>query len=167
MLDLLILSKNNGVWPQRDVIKYIRSAIALDGLIKSFSPGADIGLHLEKACERHIKWDSFRALISSDLAVGSFAATTRLARDGFLRAYAMLNHFAREKPLGAAGNGDTHNLGQTHELMQLVWIIFCLLLPALVGGGRMRSSLLHPSGMLTTAAISIVLWRSLRNLRFV
>jgi hypothetical protein len=33
MLELLILSRENGIWPQRDVIKYIRSAIALDGLI--------------------------------------------------------------------------------------------------------------------------------------
>jgi ubiquinone biosynthesis protein len=166
MLDLLILSKDNGVWPQRDVIKYIRSAIALDGLIKTFSPGADIGLHLEKACERHIKWDSLRALTSSDLTVGSFAATTRLARDGFLRAYAMLNHFAREKPLGAARNGDTRNLGQTHELIQLVWIMFCLSLPSLMGGRGISAYLLHPSGMLTAAALSIVLWRSLRNMRF-
>jgi len=166
MLDLLILSKNNGVWPQRDVIKYIRSAIALDGLIKTFSPGADIGLHLEKACERHIKWDSFRALTSSDLAVGSFAATTRLAGDGFLRAYAMLNHFASEKPLGAAGNGDARGPEQARQPLQLVWIIFCLSLPALLGSGRMSTSLLHPSGMLATAAISIVLWRAVRSMRF-
>ena len=39
MLELLLLSREHGIWPQRDVIKYIRSAIALDGLVKTFSPG--------------------------------------------------------------------------------------------------------------------------------
>src|SRR5215831_14077319 len=71
MLDLLIISKNNGVWPQRDVIKYIRSAIALDGLIKTIAPGVDIGRHMEAACERHIKWDSVKTITSSGTVIGS------------------------------------------------------------------------------------------------
>ncbi len=79
MLDLLIISKNNGVWPQRDVIKYIRSAIALDGLIKTFAPSVDIGRHLEQACERHIKWDSVKTLTSSSVVIGSLGGLTHYA----------------------------------------------------------------------------------------
>src|SRR5215469_17410018 len=82
MLDLLVLSRECGVWPQRDVIKYIRSAIALDGLVKTFSPGMDIGRHLEMACERHIKWDSMRNLVSPDALAGWFGGYANLVRDG-------------------------------------------------------------------------------------
>src|SRR5215467_9951305 len=84
MLDLLMLSRESGIWPQRDVIKYIRSAIALDGLVKTFTPGVDIGRQLEEACERHIKWDSARSLITPETITGWFGGYAHLARDGFL-----------------------------------------------------------------------------------
>src|SRR5262249_41144922 len=38
MLDLLKLSRQTGIWPERDVIKYIRSTVAIDGLITRFAP---------------------------------------------------------------------------------------------------------------------------------
>src|SRR5260370_484648 len=84
MLELLLLSRKYGIWPQRDVIKYIRSAIALDGLVKTFTPGMDIGRHLEQACERHIKWDSMRNLISPETVTGWVGGYAHLLRDGFL-----------------------------------------------------------------------------------
>src|SRR5258708_33375774 len=90
MWDFRVFSRQNGIWPQRDVIKYIRSAIALDGLVKTFSPEMDIGLHLEQACERHIKWDSSQNLISSETLVGWFGGSANLVRDGVLRAIATL-----------------------------------------------------------------------------
>jgi len=90
MLELLLLSKASGIWPQRDVIKYIRSAIALDGLMKTLSPGLDIGRQLEQACERHIKRDAMRSLISLETLSGWFGGNARLVRDGFLRTFAML-----------------------------------------------------------------------------
>src|SRR5262249_29387399 len=78
MLELLLLSRKYGIWPQRDVIKYIRSAIALDGLVKTFTPGMDIGRHLEEACERHIKWDSARSLITPETVTGWFGGYAHL-----------------------------------------------------------------------------------------
>lgn len=95
MLELLLLSRANGIWPQRDVVKYIRSAIALDGLVKTFAPGLDIGMELERACERHIKWDSVQNLIAPDVAVGWFGANAHLVRDGLLRAVALLRKSGR------------------------------------------------------------------------
>src|SRR5215831_16368698 len=92
MLDLLILSRDKGVWPQRDVVKYIRSAIALDGLINTFTPNMDVGLHLERACERNLKWDAFRRLISADTVDGWIKSYANLARDGILRALAVLSN---------------------------------------------------------------------------
>jgi len=55
MMDLLTLSRKTGIWPERDVIKYIRSAIALDGLIKRIAPEFDVGLELQHVCEHQIK----------------------------------------------------------------------------------------------------------------
>src|SRR5882762_8957463 len=56
MLDMLRLSRATSIWPERDVIKYIRSSIAIDGLITRFAPGFDVGHHLEMVCNSYLKW---------------------------------------------------------------------------------------------------------------
>ena len=56
MLDLLKLSRQTGIWPERDVIKYIRSTVAIDGLITRFAPAFDVGKYLETICDRYLKW---------------------------------------------------------------------------------------------------------------
>jgi hypothetical protein len=66
MLDLLNLSKRTSIWPRRDVIRYIRSAIVLDGLIKNFAPDLDFGRYLEEICEQHYLWYELEDLVSSD-----------------------------------------------------------------------------------------------------
>ncbi len=130
MLELLVLSRENGIWPQRDVIKYIRSAIALDGLIKTFSPGMDIGRHLEEACERHIKWDAIRNLISSDTFTGWFGGYAHLVRDGFLRAFNMLRR-AGTDPVGYPAPYKPAKRGATNKArlpgtLQIAWVSLCL-----------------------------------------
>lgn len=165
MLDLLIISKDNGVWPQRDVIKYIRSAIALDGLIKTFAPGVDIGRHLEAACERHIKWDSVATLTSSSMTVASFSGITRLVKDGFLRLLAILGRFAHEKPKAPMIVSAATNKRWFYEGMQLAWIVLCLALPVLANANDREACFAHPSSVLFPFAIAIIIWRSLRSMR--
>jgi ubiquinone biosynthesis protein len=112
MLDLLTLSRATGIWPQRDVVKYIRSAIALDGLIKSFSPGFDVGRHLETVCDRHLHWHAMRTAFSSGSIFGWFEANSRLARDGAMRTLKMMGRLAPRRshaqdyplPVGQAGH---------------------------------------------------------------
>jgi ubiquinone biosynthesis protein len=94
MLELLTLSRATGIWPQRDVIKYIRSAIALDGLIKSFAPGFNVGHHLEAVCDRHLHWHSVRSLLSPGSILSWVQANSRLAQDGVLRAVGAMSRFA-------------------------------------------------------------------------
>jgi ubiquinone biosynthesis protein len=166
MLDLLIISKDNGVWPQRDVIKYIRSAIALDGLIKNFSPDVDIGRHLEQACERHIKWDSFRMLTSSNILIGLLGGLTGLLRDGFLRAFAVLQR--SEKSSSAAQlhfRSGSNLLRRMNIVLQLGWSMFCIALPAIFGCKSFRGFFLHWSSLLLPLAMSIIVWRALRHIR--
>jgi ubiquinone biosynthesis protein len=165
MLDLLIISKNNGVWPQRDVIKYIRSAIALDGLIKTFAPGVDIGLHLEQACERHIKWDSIKTLTSSSTVIGSLGGLTRLARDGFLRAFALLAQFSKKIPGAPARPVRSRKIGWLHGVRQSSWIVFCLLLPVVANGKGLAAFYVHPANLLLSLAMAITIWQALQYMK--
>jgi predicted unusual protein kinase regulating ubiquinone biosynthesis (AarF/ABC1/UbiB family) len=163
MLDLLILSKENGVWPQRDVIKYIRSAIALDGLIKSLAPSVDVGRHLEQACARHIRWDSFSKLTSYDTFTGSIAGFTRLARDGFLRLSAALNQAARDKPDGLAGLYQKPGLAQLNRIAQFLWIILCNALLWMLGRKDLSGHFMSLSGLILQGATSVLLWQALQR----
>jgi len=86
MLDMLRLSRRTGVWPERDVVKYIRSAIAIDGLITRFAPSFDLGQHLQVVCDRHLRWSARRELFTYDSILDWAISNERIARDGPLRA---------------------------------------------------------------------------------
>ena len=85
MLDMLRLSRRTGVWPERDVVKYIRSAIAIDGLITRFAPSFDLGQHLQVVCDRHLRWSARRELFTYDSLLGWAISGEHIARDGPLR----------------------------------------------------------------------------------
>lgn len=164
MLDLLILSRENGIWPQRDIIKYIRSAIALDGLVKTFSPAIDVGKHLEQACERHIKEDSLRNLISSDVLAGWFGGSRNIAYDGILRAFAALRHLgidqsARQKvflELQKKKRGKA-----LMEVLSLAWSALCLALIFWPAGGFAPIHNLYFMAV-AVAACAVIGWRALK-----
>ena len=90
MFDMLTLSKKTGIGPERDVIKYIRSAIAADGLITRFAPGFNVGRYLEEVCERWVAWETRRRNLRSESLAGLAASGGRLAQDGAARAFAVL-----------------------------------------------------------------------------
>jgi ubiquinone biosynthesis protein len=92
MLELLTLSRATSIWPQRDVVKYIRSAVALDGLIKSFAPGFNVGRHLESVCDRHLHWHPLRAMMMPRSVFGWLEASSRLAQDGVTRTVALIGY---------------------------------------------------------------------------
>ena len=85
MLDMLRLSRATNIWPERDVIKYIRSSIALDGLITRFAPGFDVGQHLETVCGDYIKLQARRSLFSLDRFVSWSSSNAHLIRNGVFR----------------------------------------------------------------------------------
>jgi ubiquinone biosynthesis protein len=162
MLELLVLSRENGIWPQRDVIKYIRSAIALDGLVKTFAPGMDIGIHLERACERHIKWDSVRNLISPETVTSWFGGYAHLMRDGFLRAFAAMRNAGTERSAAPVlpDEGPQRPGNRSHSAaLQLAWVAVCAAMiwtPA-------RLTFLHTAAPLLLLMVSIVVWRRERS----
>jgi predicted unusual protein kinase regulating ubiquinone biosynthesis (AarF/ABC1/UbiB family) len=90
MLDMLTLSRKTGIWPERDVIKYIRSAIAADGLITRFAPGFNVGRYLEQVCQRWVAWETRRTGLRYESLTALAASSGRLAEDGVARAFAAM-----------------------------------------------------------------------------
>jgi len=94
MLDMLTLSRKTGIWPERDVIKYIRSAIAVDGLITRFAPGFSVGRHLALVCQRWMTWEVRRQALSYDSLVGAALSNGHLIESGAARMTTVLRRFA-------------------------------------------------------------------------
>ena len=53
-LEMLALSHRTGIMPNRAVTRYLRSAMAADGLVKRFAPGLDVATELELGCRRYL-----------------------------------------------------------------------------------------------------------------
>jgi ubiquinone biosynthesis protein len=53
-LEMLALSHRTGIMPDRAVTRYLRSAMAADGLVKRFAPGLDVAAELELGCRRYL-----------------------------------------------------------------------------------------------------------------
>ena len=86
MLDMLLLSRKTNIWPERDVIKYIRSSIAIDGLITRFAPGFDVGQYLETVCSQFLMAQMRAMAMSPDRMMAMTRASGNLLRDGAHRA---------------------------------------------------------------------------------
>lgn len=105
MLDMLRLSRDTGVSPERDVIKYIRSSVAIDGLITRFAPGFDVGEHLEAVCHSYLKWQGRKSLLTYNTLVGWASASEHLMRDGPFRFSNLLHRLAKGEPAGGHLDG--------------------------------------------------------------
>jgi predicted unusual protein kinase regulating ubiquinone biosynthesis (AarF/ABC1/UbiB family) len=84
-LEMLTLSRNHNIWPQRDIIKYIRSAMAIDGLIHQFAPEFDVGAFLATSSRKYLTKHARRALFSHDALINWSKATAELSRSGAFR----------------------------------------------------------------------------------
>jgi hypothetical protein len=140
---MLRLSRATGIWPERDVIKYIRSAIAIDGLIGRFAPGFDVGRYLERVCARHLQLQGFQAAFSQDQLLEWSVASARLARDGALRGGAFVDRLLRgEVPVraeiagrrrGAAASSRTRAVGASAAVAGLTLLLLATPAPGELG----------------------------------
>ncbi len=94
MLDMLILCRQTRIWPERDVIKYIRSSVSADGLITRMAPGFNVGRYLEEECARLVLGESLQAMLSWDTFGTLLESTNRLAESGAARAATVLRRIA-------------------------------------------------------------------------
>jgi ubiquinone biosynthesis protein len=98
MLDMSRLSLQCGVRPARDVVTYIRSSVAIDGLITRFAPTFDLGAHLETVCASHLKWHLRRSVFTFDNLLGSAIQLVRLFRDSGPRALGAMEWLTVPEP---------------------------------------------------------------------
>lgn len=80
MLDLLHVSRETGVWPTPDVIRYLRSVITADGLIARFAPGLDVSQYLEQVCEKYLHREMLHDVLSIENLADWTATTARALR---------------------------------------------------------------------------------------
>lgn len=118
--EMLTLSRQTRVMPERDIVKYIRSSIAIDGLLARFAPGFDIGAHLGTHCADILLWESRRGLVAPANVLAWGSASHRLLGDGparLLSAFERLGGGAEPTALGTSearsvAPGDGQALGQ-------------------------------------------------------
>jgi hypothetical protein len=163
MLDLLKLSHKTGVWPERDVIKYIRSSIAIDGLITRFAPAFDVGKYLEMVCDRYLTWQVRQELLAFDTLVDWSSSSGHLIRDGALRAATFLDRVAAGEVLGYAAfsaAGEARDAAQ-REAVRMAAVVFGLSALITVTGEAVQIgvNLFTAELLLLTAAVTILLRR--------
>jgi len=169
MLDLLILSREKGVWPQRDVVKYIRSAIALDGLINTFAPTVDMGVQLERACVENLKWDALRNLVSVDALDSWVSGYMHLMRDGILRGAAFLNKAGTGPSLTRELFDAKQPKRQKRGAIQALYFSWISLCTAFIVELTQPTALTHlpARAYLSWAVLSILIWRTLKYIRVI
>ena len=166
MLDMLRLSRATGIWPERDVIKYIRSSIAIDGLITRFAPGFDVGHHLEAVCNSYLRWQVRKSLFGYDTMVEWASSSEHMVRDGAFRAASLLHRIATgEMPISADATGGTRgDHAKPRRMVLLGLVVFAIsLMIALTGGSVQLGVNLFTAELVLTGSAAMMLLRAIRG----
>jgi ubiquinone biosynthesis protein len=168
MLDMLRLSRRTGVWPERDVVKYIRSAIAIDGLITRFAPSFDLGQHLQAVCDRHLRWSARRELFTYDSILGWAISGEHIARDGPLRAADFVERLTAgelEAEASFAGESASNDEVLRQRVVQLGVAVFAVALAMTFAHERLQFGInLFTAELLFFAVVTAQLLRTVRRL---
>jgi len=73
MMDLLMVCRNYGVLVDREMIKYIRSTVLVDGVVSRLAPGLDLAHTLRKVVEEYLFEQSRRKVFSAGGAISLLA----------------------------------------------------------------------------------------------
>jgi ubiquinone biosynthesis protein len=166
MLDMMKLSRQTGIWPERDVIKYIRSTIAIDGLITRFAPAFDIGKYLEMVCDRYFRWQVRRELFAFDTIVDWSSSSGHLMCDGALRAATFLQRMATgELPIHAEFTTAPEVGAGPRRAVQMAAVVFLVAVLMTVTGERVQVGVnLFTVEALLAAAAAVICLKTLRRL---
>lgn len=167
MLDMLRLSRRTGVWPERDVVKYIRSAIAIDGLITRFAPSFDLGRHLQTVCDRHLRWGARRAMLSYDALLSWAVSGERVVREGPLRAAGLIERLTAgelEAQVSSAGGGDADEPLRRRAVQLGAAVFVTSLAVALTGGQASLGKNLFTAEIMFIGVAATLLLRAVRRL---
>jgi len=168
MFDMLKLSRQTGIYPERDVVKYIRSAIAIDGLITRAAPGFDLGQHLEMISDHYLKWEARRSLFSYDKLLDWSSAGGHLLQDGAFRAASFVQQLsAGEWPIRVerGESGKAADGGRRLRALQLAGVVSATSLLMTVAAERVQLGMnLFTAEALLLVASALMLFRTMRRL---
>jgi hypothetical protein len=150
------------------VVKYIRSAIAIDGLITRFAPTFDLGRHLQTVCDSHLRWSARRAMFTYDSILDWAISGGNVMRDGPLRAAAFVDRLAAgevEAQAVAVAGDDRGEESLRRRAVQLGAAVFAVALAATATGGAASIGVnLFTAELLFVGAASALLLRTVRRL---
>ncbi len=108
MVEMLALSRKTAMLPEREVVKYIRSVMTLDGVIHRFAPVLDLGQEIEQASMMTLEAESGRQLLFA-----AWAGGLRAVESGRALASRGLSGVARLRLLRARAGAASLQLGAT------------------------------------------------------
>jgi len=167
MLDMLILCRKAGILPERDVIKYIRSAVAADGLITRLAPGFNVPRCLEEACQELAMWELQRTLRSPDTFNTILESSRHLMENGATRAATILQRIVEgevtaDLDITTGADRDAKLRRQTLRLAGVV-VALIALIELTAGPARLGVNIVTAEAILAGAAL-LALLNSLRRL---
>ena len=130
MLDMLRISRSAGVYPERDVIKYIRSAIAIDGLITRFAPTFNIGEHLAEVCTSQMSWQKYQTFIAANNFINWASSLTGLIQKGPFVVDRLLSKTIGD--FNSRDNSSGADFNQYEKLHRKVWHLSFILVIVLM-----------------------------------
>lgn len=165
MLDMLMLSRKTGIYPERDVVKYIRSAIAIDGLITRVAPEFDLGRHLELICRRHLTSHVRQRLFNYSTIANWASSGGHMMESGFLRANGFLNRIIMGQVEASAEINATGEAALRRRAVQLALVVFIGCLVVALGGGQMQLGInLFTAEVTLVVSAALMLSRAVRRL---
>ncbi len=159
MLDMLILCRKAGILPARDVIKYIRSAVAADGLITRLAPGFNVGRYLEEACEGLVTGELRRALLSWDTLSTVLASSSHLVENGAARAATVLRRITEGEVTAVVEvtTGADRDARRRRRTLRLTGVFVALAALLELTGGPARPGLNLVTAEAVLAGITLVM----------
>jgi ubiquinone biosynthesis protein len=135
MGDMLTLSRRYGVLPERDIVKYIRSAIAIDGLVTRFEPDFEVGRYLAESCARYLAWETHREALTPERFLDWTTSAGMLATSGLQRSSKLLDRIADGDFFsGGREEDNSSQLALRVRALQLAGAAFAGTLLMLAGG---------------------------------
>lgn len=167
MLDMLTVCRKARIWPERDMVKYIRSAVAADGLITRLAPGFNVGRYLEAECQRLVAAEMGRDAMSRDRLGALMTSSVRLITTGTARVTTVLQRLADGDMVARVDvttplDSDSRHRRRTLRLAGVV-VAFSALIELTTGPATIGVNMFTAEAVLAGGAL-IMLVASLRRL---
>jgi ubiquinone biosynthesis protein len=161
-LEMLALSHRTGIMPDRAVTRYLRSAMATDGLVKRFAPGLDVTTELELGCRRYLTKLLLRDFFSFENVAALSSLMEATVRQSLSTRRSAPSPEART---GRARGGARRGAGARTLQLAVVGFAFAALGAVTQGELQPTTSLLTVSFGVSLAASLLLLLASLGRLR--